>query len=76
MEYLTSWKKRKDKHQESDNVKGMGDQVEGFSNMESPGLCGSPSKVSFIGKDETNAEAMKDLRILKKFDKWQLKSKW
>jgi hypothetical protein len=63
MDGLVPWKKRRDKFQDSDNVSGMGDQVDCFDDMESPGLTGSPTEVKFIMKDETNAEAMKHLKL-------------
>lgn len=67
METLVPWKKRRDVHQDSDNVLGCGDQVEGFAEMEAPSLTGSPRSVKFIMKDETNAQAMKHLGILGRF---------
>ena len=63
MDTLVYWKKRRDKFQDSDNVTSMGDQVEGFADIESPSLTGSPMDVKFIMKDETNASAMKHLNI-------------
>lgn len=63
MESLVSWKKRRDKFQDSDNFSGMGDQVNCFEDMESPSLTGSPKEVKFIQKDETNATAMKMMRM-------------
>lgn len=55
---LVPWKKRMDSFQDNDHVSGMGDQVDTFDDMESPGLSGSPTEVKFIQKDETNAKAM------------------
>jgi hypothetical protein len=34
LEGLVSWKQRRDEFQNSDNVSGMGDRVEGFQDME------------------------------------------
>jgi hypothetical protein len=59
---LVSWKQRRDNFQNSDNVSGMGDQVDCFEDMESPSLTGSPIEVKFIMKDETNADAFKALK--------------
>lgn len=59
MDSLVPWKKRRDCFQDSDNVKGMGDQVEDDDEHGFPGLTGSPKEVKFIKRDETNAEAMK-----------------
>jgi hypothetical protein len=63
MHSLVRWKRRRDRFQDSDNVSGMGDQVDCFEDMESPSLTGSPMSVKFIQKDETNAEAMKKFKI-------------
>jgi hypothetical protein len=63
MDTLVKWKKRRDKFQDSDNVSGMGDQVDEFDEQGSVGLTGSPTEVKFIQKDETNAEAMKHLKL-------------
>ena len=66
MQSLVKWKKRRDCFQNSDNISGCGDQVDDFSEQGNIGLTGSPKEVKFIMKDETNAEAMKKLKI-----KWQ-----
>lgn len=63
MESLVKWKRRRDKFQDGDNVKGMGDQIDDFTDRESLGLTGSPKCCKFIIKDETQAEAMKALKI-------------
>lgn len=63
MNSLIKWKKRRDRFQCSDNVSGMGDQVEEFDDMESPCLTGSPKEVKFIMKDETNAETKRKLKL-------------
>ena len=63
METLVPWKKRRDKFQDSDNVSGMGDQIDSFEEREDPSLTGSPTEVKFIQKDETNAEAMRHLKL-------------
>jgi hypothetical protein len=60
---LVSWKRRRDMFQNSDNVSGMGDQIEGLQDIEDASLTGSPTQVKFIMKDETNAEAMKALKL-------------
>lgn len=66
LDSLISWKTRPDKFQDNDNVSGMGDQVDDFSEQGFVKLTGSPKGVSLIMKDETNAKAMKAL----KFKRW------
>ena len=63
MDSLVRWKKRRDRFQDSDRVEGMGDNVGDFDDMERPSLTGSPTEVKFISKDETNATAMRRLKI-------------
>ena len=63
MDTLAPWKMRRDRFQEGDNVSGMGDNVDCFEDREEPGLTGSPKEVKFIQKDETNATAMRHLKI-------------
>jgi len=63
MDTLVGWKRRRDLFQSSDNVSGMGDQVDCFEDMENPDLVGNPMDVKFIMKDETNAEVMRHLKI-------------
>jgi hypothetical protein len=65
MESLVKWKRRVDIMQDSDNVLGAGDQINDFQDRESPSLTGSPTEVKFIMKDDTNAEAMKHLKMKK-----------
>jgi len=59
---LVPWKQRRDMFQNNDNVSGMGDQVDGFQDMEDASLTGSPTEVKFIMKDETNADAFRALK--------------
>lgn len=63
MESLVWWKKRVDKLQEGDNVCNDLDQVSDFDEQGYVDLTGSPTKVSFVMKDETNAETMKRLKF-------------
>ena len=63
LEGMVPWKRRRDMYQNSDNVQGMGDQVEGIQDMEATSLTGSPTQVKFIMKDETNAEAFRTLKL-------------
>lgn len=62
---MVPWRKRRDSFQNSDNVSGMGDQVDCFEDMEEPGLTGSPTEIKFITKDETNASAFRALKLKK-----------
>jgi hypothetical protein len=65
-----TWMKRRDKHQNSDNVSGMGDQIEDFSEQGNVDLTGNPISVKFIAKDETNFGAMKKMGMNKLAKKW------
>ena len=58
--------KRRDKYQNSDQVSGMGDQIESFSEQNNVEMTGAPKSVKFIAKDETNFKAMKTMGASRK----------
>jgi len=65
MDTLVSWKKRRDKYSDSDSVEGVGDSIDDFSEQGNVEFVQSSKQINFIKKDETNAEAMRKLKIKK-----------
>lgn len=51
----------KEQFNSSDQVDGMGDQIEDFRATTNVQLTGSPKGINFIKKDETNREAVRKL---------------
>ena len=60
METLVGWKKRRDRYAESE---GHGDSIDDFSEQGNVSFITPVTEVKLIKKDETNAEAMKALKI-------------
>lgn len=64
---LVSWKTRPDIHTEEDNINHIGDNITEWDEHGSPSLVGPPNKVTFIMKDETNAQAMRAMKMKRWF---------